>query len=245
MIQVLDRAFTILKIISSEPGRPWYISELQERLGINQTTCTNIVKSLLTNGYLETVAGKKGYVIGPAPYYLIRHGVYRKDLVDAAMPGLKELTRTVNETSLIAVLKYGEKLILAKVERESAFELNTNYLEQQEPYTNATGRLLTAFLSERERWSMVQSTGLPGKIWDGIDSIQKLEDACRAVRDRGYCITPDSSGELTGIAFPVFQEGAAVAALGLFLPAYRFKEKHRGKIMREMKKTAVKISEQL
>jgi DNA-binding IclR family transcriptional regulator len=214
-------------------------------LGINQTTCTNIVKSLVTNGYLETVPGMKGYVIGPAPYYLTRNGTYRKELVEAAMPQLKALTEQMNETSLIAVLKYGEKLILAKVERESAFALNTNYLEQQEPYTNATGRLLTAFLSEKERTVMVKNHGLPGTLWDGINTAAELEDACSKIRERGYCITPDTSGELIGIAFPVFQDGAAAAALGLFLPAYRFEKQQRDHIIREMKKTADKISQQL
>lgn len=51
--------------------------------------------------------------------------------------------------------------------------------------------------------------------------------------------------DVIGIAFPVRQEGKVIAALGLFLPLFRFKGKHREEILKKMKETSERMSEAL
>lgn len=245
MIQVINRAFTILKTVSTQPERPWTISELRKILKINQTTCTNIVKSLVMEGYLEPHGEQKGYILGPMPYYLTRRGVYKKDLIETALPRMEELTQKIGETSILAVLKYGNKVILAKTEKDSYFRLNTELIEQQEAYSTATGRLLTAFLEQKERNRIIKDKGLPGPIWNGADTPEFLEELCRRIRKKGYVVAPSTGGELMGIAYPLLRKGRAEAALGVFLEAERFSGAHKTEILKSMADAARDISRRL
>lgn len=245
MIQVLDRAFTILEIVSSDPERDWPVGELAQRLGINQTTCTNIVRSLYELGYLESTEGRRGYRLGPMAYNLTRNGPYKRQLVDAARPAVEALVRRIRETALVSVLRRTKKVVLFQVDRDDAYQLQRDFVERQPPFSTATGRLLVAYLSDRELEALVASEGPPGALWDGIENVAELRSACEAIREAGLCEAPAVNGGLMGVGVPIFRASDCVASLGVFMPLDRYSDDHREEVLEHMKRTAAEISEQI
>jgi DNA-binding IclR family transcriptional regulator len=244
-IQVLDRAFRLLEVVAKDPDVPHHVGDLARALGIKQTTCTNIVRSLVRHGYLEPVLNRRGYLLGPTAHALTRNRPYKGTLIDAAHPHMVKLVREVNETCLLGVLKYTSKVVLCHVEKDSALQVRTDFIERQNPYVTATGRLLIAALNDREVASLVRETGYPADMWDGIRDERALRKACAGIRKAGHCVGKRPGDHLVGVAFPVFQGGVAQAALGLYLLESEFSGAHRKQIMEEMKATAERITEEL
>jgi len=244
-IQVLDRAFLILDIIAREPDKPHFVNEIAPELGINNTTCTNIITSLVSNGYLESLSKRRGYILGPAPYVLTQKGQYKKVLIDVAYPYLKRLSAKINETSLLSIIKHTTRSTLCYVEKDSPIQIRSEYLKQPCPYEVATGRLLISFQNKQAIERVVKELDYPGERWDGIDNKEKLQAACREIQDNGYCIKINNDNILVSIAFPVFCGTNIEASLGLFLLKSEFTGSHRELLLKEMEITSRSISEEL
>ncbi|MBN1444539.1 MAG: helix-turn-helix domain-containing protein [Candidatus Omnitrophica bacterium] len=242
MIQVLERAFKILDFIAENPEEPKGLGALAKYGGLNQGTCANIVKSLCQHNFLEQVGRKKGYILGPAVYYLARNGPYRRDIVAAAEPLLSRLASEVQETVLVATLHQGKRSILLQVNGNRVMNISNDFLLQESTYDTATGRLLLAFLSASELENFLARKGLPGReAWPEAASRKKLDACLCEIRKKGV-VMHSSRPDIMGISYPLKSEGEVIAALGLFLPSFRFKGKHKELVLKKMGKTADEIS---
>jgi len=245
VIKVIDKVFDVLEMLSEDPARPHGLGEIAKRLRFHPATCANIMQALVARNYVEQVAPKKGYLIGPAAYRLVSRGVYRQDLVTTARPHLAGLAQTLNETVLLAVLRNGQRFILCQIDGCQAVQINNDLMFQNRTYATATGRLLLAGLDKAELESVIGRIGLPGAEWPGVRSLKDLKQSLDAIGRQSWTCAP-LAGDAVGIAFPVRQpDGKAVAALGVFLPSYRFKGSHKQRIISGMKETARAISRAL
>jgi DNA-binding IclR family transcriptional regulator len=156
---------------------------------------------------------------------------------------MARLAGEVRETVLLATMERGKRSILCQVNGNEVFQIRDQFLLRQDVYRTATGRLLLAHLSPEELRSFVAGNGLPGEgQWPEAASKVKLAAALERIRSEGKVIT---LADLVGVAFPIFESGRVVAALGLFLPRERFKREHRNRILKQMAGTAALISSQL
>jgi len=242
MIQVLERAFKILDFVAEEPENPKSLGAIAGHSALNPGTCANILKTLCEYNFLEQVDRKKGYILGPRVYYLARNGPYRKDIVRDSEPYVTRLASDVHETFLIATLHKGKRSILLQVEGDNVLNIKNEFLLQDNIYNTVTGRLLLAFLSQSELESFIAGRGLPDKnSWPEAVTAKKLRDSLQTIRKQGMVLRTTRK-DVVGIAFPIKQHESVIAALGLFLPAYRFKGEHRKKVLEKMGETAEKIS---
>ncbi len=245
MIQVLNRACKILEFVAEKPEEPKGLSVIARYVGLNQGTCANIVKSLCEQNFIEQVGRKKGYILGPCVYFLARNGPYRKDIIAAAEPLLTRLASEVQETVLIATLHQGKRSILLQVNGNRVLNIKKDFLLQEDVYNTATGRLLIAFLSLAELKNFIRSKGLPDKkIWPEVDTEKGFFAHLSSIKKKGMVIHRPQQDVVT-IAYPIVQDSLVVAALGLYLPSYRFKGTYREFILEKMKETSEKISESI
>jgi DNA-binding IclR family transcriptional regulator len=244
MIQVLERVSRILDFVADNPETPKTLGAIARYAGLNPGTCANIVKTLCEQSFLEQVDRRRGYIMGPRVYYLARNGPYRKDIVSVVEPFLTHLASEVHETVLIAILHRGKRSVLFQVDGNNVLQIRNDYLLQEQIYSNATGRLLLSFLSAAELESFIKLKGLPDKnTWPEAASLKKLKERLNRIRKQGmlYYLKND----LAAISFPIRQQGRVIAALGLFLPEFRFKGKRRKLILKRMKKASEEISDAL
>jgi DNA-binding IclR family transcriptional regulator len=245
MIQVLDRACKILEFVAERPEEAKGLSVIARYVGLNQGTCANIVKSLCEQNFIEQVGRKKGYMLGPRVYFLARNGPYRKDIVTSVEPLLTRLASEVQESVLISTLHQGRKSILLEVNGNRVLNVKRDFLLQETVYNTATGRLLLAFLSSVELKSFISTKGLPDKkVWPEAVTERELLTHLSSIRKKGMIIHRPQK-DVVAIAYPVKQDNVVIAALGLYLPSYRFKGVHREQILQKMKETAEKISESI
>jgi DNA-binding IclR family transcriptional regulator len=135
MIQVIHRALDIMENVAKAPIGPKLLSHIANDLELNQATCANIVKTLLTRNYLKRAENEKGYLLGDKLNEIINQPYIYKHLIEIADVEMDIISKNLNEDSLLVVLNGENRKIiynktcdlLVKVECFYRYCLNTNY----------------------------------------------------------------------------------------------------------------------
>jgi DNA-binding IclR family transcriptional regulator len=155
---------------------------------------------------------------------------------------MKDLSNILRESCIIAVIKSNSRITLHKETFEQ--ELQVNALDEKHAYNTATGRLLLAYMTPTDRNAFINTYGLPGEIWDGIDNELTLINELHKINKANYAIHCDSSN-IVGVAVPVFDQKGITASLGVYLPENRYAKMTKETIIDKLKSTAKIISNRL
>jgi len=244
VIRVLHKAFDMLEYLDADPRQCRKLNEIAGHLKMNAGTCANILQTMVRRKYVDQVKVRGGYLLGPMIYYLSRLSAYRGDLVLAAEPLMADLVRQVNETVLLVILRGNERFIILQIDGNQNIQVGRDLFQQDKIYQTATGRLLLAHFDRKDFNDFIAANGLPGSAWPGVSSRSKLESALEAIRRQGW-VSHQAAGDVTGLARPICEKNKVIAALGLFLPSFRFKGDHKAAIMKGMAQASSAISARL
>lgn len=243
MIQVVNRALDILEYVSVDPTKPKLLGHIANDLHLNPATCANIIKTLVNRGYLEKSDIQKGYLLGKQLSNIHNHKYSYQALIDIADPEMKYITKQLNEKCLIAVLKADKRLVIHKNSCEQMVQANTP--DEKKVYDSSTGRLLVAMLSDEALENFIHKYGLPkASIWPDADTLKKFMVQIKLIRKNGYALIEDSV-QVIGVAAPIYQGGILVASLSIYLPAFRFTNTNRKKMIQLCVAGAEQISKKL
>jgi DNA-binding IclR family transcriptional regulator len=198
---------------------------------------------LVGYGFVDQPFPRKGYILGPMAYYVARRGIYRKDIVAVAEPLMEALARRTGETVLLAALRRDCRVLLAVVEGNQEVQVRPPGSLLDDVYITATGRLLLAHLPEREREAFIKKRGLPGPTWPEASTSDRLDRLLAEARRAGFIVL--RARQHVQVAFPVFESGQVVAALGLPVPVFRFTRAAEPGLLAAARKTAAAISAKL
>ncbi|MCY7351729.1 MAG: IclR family transcriptional regulator [Cytophagaceae bacterium] len=243
MVLVIVKAFDILEFVARDQSRAFTLTEIAEALQLNQATCANILRTLVEKNYLEHVGRKKGYRLGPMAYNLTGSQAYGQNLVVAAKDAMENLTANLNETSLLGVLRNQKRYILHLVNSDQDLQVRSR--TERSVYETATGRLLLAYLPDKEREAFLQTNGFPAEeIWPEASSAAGLEVALQKIRTDEFAPT-HSRSHIIGLAVPIRNGPQVVAALSIFLPEIRCSTQRKKEIVVALRKAAEAISQRL
>lgn len=243
MIQVVNRAIDIIEYVAQDSSRPKLLGEIAVDLSLNTATCANIVKTLLTRGYLEKNNGSKGYILGRNLYSIVEVSGNYKELINAADAEMELATTTVKENSILAILRGDERIVIHKKNAEQLIQAHT--ADEKKAYDTSSGRLLIAMQSDSEIDNYIKKYGLPSPpIWKGASTKKKLIKKVKEIRDKGYVLTEDSE-HITGVAVPVYKNNKVVAAFSIYMPMFRCSEKVVKLLIKTGIQSAKKISANL
>jgi len=245
MIRVIHKAFDILEYLAQEPQRRKKLKEIAGHFKMNAGTCANILKTMVQRKFVDQTDARGGYMPGPMIYYLSRMSAYRGDLILAAEPLMANLAKKVNETVLIAILRGSQRFIIIQIDGNQSVQVGRDLFHEDSAYQTSTGRLLMAHLNEQELNAFIAEEGLPGSRWPEAGSLSKLKSELGKIRRREWICGYKTAEDVMGIAYPIRESDKVVAALGLFLPAFRFKGAHKTVILKGMFATAAAISARL
>lgn len=222
MIQVLHRALDIMEYCSKQPEKEHLLNEIADHLGLNHSTCANILKTLVNRKYIEQTGCRKGYRLGNMTYRLTENSFFRESLIRTSKPFMVELCDKVNETVILAVYnKHSNKRIVLHSEY-CDHELQVRSRKDKDIFDTSTGRLLIAYSSKEDRQYIIQNTGLPSPaIWPEATTYEKLEHEFDKIREAGIVLQITAS-RIVGVAVPVFNKDIVIASLGIYLPEIRF-----------------------
>lgn len=243
MIQVIHRAIDIIEYVAQDGEKPKLLGEIAGDLDLKPGTCANIVKTLTTRGYLEKLDSQKGYLLGKQFFSLSGNTGYKKDLIEAADAEMEQLTKTLHESSLLAVLKEDNRMVIHRKESDQLVQAHTP--DKKKAYDSSTGRLLIAMLSDETLEKYITRFGLPpAHIWPDANSKKKLYEQVQLIRKNGYALIEDSV-QIIGLAAPVFKNDKIVASLSIYIPSFRFNSQLKKKMIKLGTASAKRISANL
>lgn len=243
MIQVITRALDILEYVASKKEKASSLTEIATTLNLNQATCANIIKSLVTKNYLEHVGRKKGYRLGAMAYYLTGNMAYNQNLLLVAKDVMEELTAEVNESTLLGILRNNKRFIVHSVNSDQDLQVRSK--TDRNAYETASGRVLIAFLTDTERNSFVQVNGLPDpELWQEVQSRDDLERELGTIREKELAMT-FSNRHIVGLAVPIKKNEQAIASLSIFLPESRASDTRKKELVQALRQAAGKINHRL
>jgi len=243
MVQVIIRALDILEFVALSGKEPVQLIRIAEYMKLSQPTTANIVKTLLQKNYLEHLGRKTGYRLGLGAYQLSGNLSYNQNLTLVAKDLLADLTKQLNETSLLAVIRNNKRVILHMEECNQPLQVKTATLA--EVYDTSTGRLLMAYMARKELDKLITSIGLPArKVWAGAETREGLERILQEIREKEF-VQVFSVHHTVGFAVPVYQHKQVIASVSVFIPESRYTDLHQEKLFKLIRRTAKKITEQI
>ena len=250
MIASIQKAMQILSTVSDGGATPTPLYVIAERTGINKSTCSRIIGTLVHEGYLVKISPSRGYALGPAAYCLCRFGRYRSDLVAVCHPFMQYLYNTLGRCAVLAVIEGNTKYLIDYIDDGSIFE-QTQKIRKDDIYRTATGRVILSNMSREEVTAIWQKYGAPSATeWPEIKCLDDL--LCyRANTDRIVATRAEYGGEISrGYATAILRGTRCVGALGIAVKTCAaeekaFLEREEKNVIKHLLKVAPLISERL
>lgn len=241
MIQVLQRAFSVLELVSD---RDMGLAELSEATGIQKTTLCNILKTLTDLGALRRTSTGR-YAIGSKLVDLAAGEVHSSSLMPLAQRTADDLAVRVRETVVVSALRGAERFVIGYSVGTQNLTVRLDPDEPRSPYDVCTGRVLLAHLSPAELEAVIQVRGYPGREWLGICDRESLDRALEQVRAAGMALQHDPKRQVQTLAAPIYgPDGRAWAAIGISMPASRFGGE-QDPVLAELREAAARMSDVL
>ncbi len=240
-IQVIERAFQILELIAAEPNSAHTVSELAERTGLKVPTVSKIVRTMNLLGYLEFAGRKEGYLLGKKTANLGRFYRDRNPLRRVAMPFLRDFRNRFGEYICVSVLQDSKRYIAACEPATHMVQISCRlYPEVENPCQSVSGRVLMAGLSDEQRERCFERNGPPGKLWEAVKTREEFFRELNRIAGLDYLL--EIKSEAAAISLPIRRDGEVIAALGVYVPEYRFGEERRQDILNAMAAIATGIA---
>lgn len=239
-VQSVDRALEILEILSekSEAG----VTEIAHIIGVHKSTVSRLIDALVRRGLVEQISDRGKFRLGIGLIKLAGSASAQLDSVMQSRPVAKELAEKFGETVNIATLDGKEVLYLDQIVGPNTISMRTWVGKRVPAHATATGKVLTAWLPERNRVEL-----LPRK-WvkyakNTITDPKRLEAELSEVRKNGFAIAIDElEEELVAIAAPIKNSHKeVVAAIVISGPAFRMAKKEFPNISKALIEAAQKI----
>lgn len=242
-VEALRRGLDVLEILAvAAPRRGMALGDVARSMGLKPTTTHNLLKTLLLRGYARKTA-EGLYGLGWKAYSLRRAAARNLRPGGPTATALKQAADTLGEALVLAALINGHRCVLARVNVRRTVQVDLDELgRDSRPFWGlVTTRVLVAFASPEEREAVIQGEGLPSAgAWSGVHTPKALNAELDAIRAAG--LAESCEDDVAAFAVPVFGgDGRMLAALGSFLPAYRYAGTARAPLLGGLRTAAASI----
>ena len=239
-VQSVDRALEILEILSekSEAG----VTEIARIIGVHKSTVSRLIDALVRRGLVEQISDRGKFKLGLGLIKLAGSASAQLDSVMQARPLAKALAEKFGETVNIATLDGKEVLYLDQVVSPNTISMRTWVGKRVPAHATATGKVLTAWLPEKNRVDLIPRKWVK-LAKNTITDPKRLEAELAEVRKNGFAVAIDElEEELIAIAAPIKNSHKeVVAAIAISGPAFRMNKKEIPKISNALIEAAQKI----
>ncbi len=227
-IQSLDRAIQILFAFTVE-DRLLGVSELAERLDLNQSTVHHLASTLVDRGLLEQDSSSRKYRLGLCLVELGGTMLQSRSLARIIQPYLYHIAETVKESAYLGILMDRDVLNVEQVCGPHLIQYSGWQGRRTPFHSSSAGKVLAAYLPQDEQDRLLGSEPLLTLTPRTRTDLDAFRAHLEAIRAQGYAM---SIGELdlnvNAIAVPIKRAGQGrmrvIAAIGVSGPAYRFTE---------------------
>jgi DNA-binding IclR family transcriptional regulator len=206
-VAAVERAFAVLDVLAdgqAELGT----NEIARRTGINPSTVSRLLATLVSAGFVEHVAASGRYRLGLRLLELGNAVLARLDLREIARPHLQALAEATGETATLSAPGEGHAVTVDFVQSPSSIQSVARLGRPSVAHATATGKLLLAFGGQEaparpERYTdrtLIDPTALASEI--------------ESVRERGYAEAVGEREEgLNALAAPIWSPQRELAGM--------------------------------
>jgi DNA-binding IclR family transcriptional regulator len=215
-----DRAIDLLMLFNDN-RRVVTAMEVANDLGTSRSTTYRYLQSLKTYGLLED--DPNGFRLGPTILELARLARKGFGLSEIALPIMRDLVTTTNETVLLTRRHY-DRVVTLEREEPARTTIRLSYERGQvlPIHAGASAKVLIAFADEAEIDRILATAPLQRFTSKTVTDPARLRVELDEIRALGFA---RSYGELdegvVGIGAPIFQGGEVVAGLSVAAVQFR------------------------
>jgi IclR family transcriptional regulator, KDG regulon repressor len=225
-IKSVDRAMQILFAFNVE-DRLLGVSELSERLGLNQSTVHHLAASLKQWGLLDQDPVSRKYRLGLRLVELGGTMLHSRSLTRAIQPYLYHIAENLKETAYLGILVGRDSLNVGQADGPHLIQY-AGWQGRRTPfYCSSAGKVLAAYLSAHELDELINHEPLKAHTPNTITDPAALREHLAGVKSQGYAMGIGELDEnINAIAVPIRRiatnDSRVIAALAVSGPAYRF-----------------------
>jgi IclR family KDG regulon transcriptional repressor len=243
-IPSIQKAFSMLELFCSTK-RGHTISEMARTFRIPVSTCSSVLYTLVSCGYLTR---NEGGVFDLSMKLLSQaNKAYgHTELNDHAQPELEKITAASGLASALFIREGDRVVCVAKVEGTSHIRTAAHVGKQLPMHATCTGKVFLAYLPGQETDKLLKSSDLVKLTANTITSITLLKKELARVVSQGYAVDDQEYGVgVRGIAAPVFDgKGNVVAAISASGAAFEL-DRETSAIVSVVKTAALEVSKSL
>jgi DNA-binding IclR family transcriptional regulator len=218
LVGSVQRAFGVIDVLADADGELG-TNEIARRTGVNPSTVSRLLATLVTGGLVEHVPETGRYRLGPRLVQLGNVVLARLDLRQIARPHLHALVEATGETATLSTEGDRDAMTVDFVQSPFSVQGVAQLGRPSIAHATATGKVLLAFggrpLPPGPLKSYTNRT---------IAKRSELAAELEATRERGYAYNfGEREDDLHAVAAPVWgSHGELAAIIGVQGPATRF-----------------------
>lgn len=201
----------------AEQRTPLTLSEIARGLDAPQSSCFNLVRSLVARGFLYNVGGKK-QLYPTRKIFEIGDAIIQHDPLVPRLKGrLEELRDLTQETTILGAQQGSDVLYLAVAEGPQTIRYMSYPGEIKTFHASAIGKALLMVKPEEERLRMVQKIKKAKVTDQTIITDEGLMTDIKAASERGYTMTKgENVVDVMAIGLPIIVDDVpyAIAVAG-------------------------------
>ncbi|MDQ0245227.1 DNA-binding IclR family transcriptional regulator [Bacillus fengqiuensis] len=239
MVQSIDRAMHIIKILVSDPHKTdWSITDLAERTELPLSTMHRLLSSLMDHGLVMQNPNTKHYKAG---YIWMEIGLQVLDSIDfrtAARPVMESLALDVEESIYLNIQDGTHGITIEIVDSPLKVRIAETLGIRSPLNVGAPNKAILAYLKEEEREQILQKLGLTG------DEKEAARIEISEIREAGYAISEGERTEGTAsVSAPIFGYANKVfASVSINAPSFRFTQERLPLLIEKVKQAAQEVS---
>jgi DNA-binding IclR family transcriptional regulator len=242
----VDRALEILERLGESPGG-LTLSALSAALGFPKNAVFRIASTLRARGYLARDERTLRFILTEKLIRISQPRIQKKGLIELSVDTMRELRDVTRETVQIGRRFGAEGVILDQVEGLHPLRISVDAGLRFPLYNNAPGKLLLAFMPEKEREKMISELRLARSTARTITDRRALLRECSRIRQSGYSVDWAEADEgIHCVAAPILDaRGEAVATIWVSAPSRRLPQASFPATGRQVRLAADKISQSI
>lgn len=225
--QVARRVLRLLNFVGRHGSNVTAKAAARE-ISVSLPTAYHLINSLIQEGYVERVPGRKGYRLGPTISLLHQRSLSSGDLVSDVEPVLDELAERTGQRIYLAIYSDGEVTLVERKSSPGSAKMPDAGFRDAE-HALALGKVLLANAPGGDLESYKDHASLASFTNQTITDPYHLQLCLNQVRSEGFATDLEEFvGGFCCIAAPIHSaSGEVEAAIGLSAPSRRFRAEAR------------------
>ncbi|GKX30662.1 IclR family transcriptional regulator [Vallitalea longa] len=246
ILQTVDRALTILEILSQEVNG-LTAKEIEDKIELNKSTIHRLLVTLLNKGFVEKNNQTNRYIIGLKMVELSSIRLNNIELKTEALPYLREIAYKLNQPVQLATYLDGDAVFIEKIEPIHSIRVYSQIGKRLPVYCCSVGKALLLQWSDEKILNLLQGLEFteftPTTLTNSDSVLKEIQQA----RIDGYAIdNQEHEAGIYCIASPIYDyRGEIIAAVSTAGTNKEFIENHEADIIIKVKHTAEKISKRM